>query len=141
MYKIRNNLAAFEEIKDLKFQKIYYLYRWIISPIRSHSSITFEFINQYKTSSKINYPTFQNIKRDYNNITLNNKTKIEILDNIKYIDENILKIKFQFKNDNNNNNTHEIRIYATKEMFNNLNNDDIEHNIFRWNIQNCSIFW
>ena len=111
-------------MKDLEFQKIYYLYRWIISPIRSHSSITFEFINQYKTSSKINYSTFQNIKRDYNNITLNNKTKIEILDNIKYIDENLLKIKFQFKNVNNN--THEIRIYSTKEMLNNLNNEDME---------------
>ena len=71
-----------------------------------------------------NYSTFQNIKRDYNNITLNNKTKIEILDNIKYIDENLLKIKFKFKNDNNN--THEIRIYATNEMLKNLNNDDIE---------------
>ena len=124
MYKIRNNLATFEEMKDLEFQKIYYLYRWIISPIRSHSSITFEFINQYKTSSKINYSTFQNIKRDYNNITLNNKTKIEILDNIKYIDENLLKIKFQFKNVNNN--THEIRIYAMNEMLNSINNDDME---------------
>ena len=97
-------------MKDLEFQKIYYLYRLIISPIRSHSSITFEFINQYKTSSKINYSTFQNIKRDYNNITLYNKTKIEILDNIKYLDENLLKIKFQFKN--NNNYTHEIRILS-----------------------------
>ena len=49
---------------------------------------------------------------------------MEILDNIKYIDENLLKIKFQFKNVNNN--THEIRIYSTKEMLNNLNNEDME---------------
>ena len=57
-YKIRHNIATLEEIKDLEFQKIYYLYRWIINPIRSHASITFEFINQYKTASKI---TFNNL--------------------------------------------------------------------------------
>ena len=38
--------------------------------------MVFEFINLYKTSSKINYSTFQNIKKNYNNVTLSHKNKI-----------------------------------------------------------------
>ena len=75
-------MATEEEMKDAAFQKIYYLYRWILSPIRSHASITSELINQYKIASKINFSTFQNLKKDYNKIAFNNKTKFEILDNI-----------------------------------------------------------
>ena len=122
--KIKNNMVTDEEMKSWVFQKIYYLYRWILCPIRSHASITSELINQYKIASKINFSTFQNLKKDYNKIALNNKTKIEILDNIKYIEENLLKIKFNYIDENNNNN--EIRIYGTEEMLKNLNNVNIE---------------
>ena len=111
-------------MKDIEYQKIYYLYRWILSPIRTHASITTEFINQYKIASNINFSTFKNIKRDYNKISLNNKTKMEILDNIKYLDENLLKLKFQYNDDNDN--LHEIRIYATNDMLKNLDNDYID---------------
>ena len=117
-------MATEKEMKDGAFQKIYYLYRWILCPIRSHASITSELINQYKIASKINFSTFQNLKKDYNKIALNNKTKMEILDNIKYLDENLYKTKFNYIDEINNN--HEIRIYATKEMLNNLNNANIE---------------
>ena len=61
--KIKNNMATEEEMKDGAFQKIYYLYRWILCPIRSHASITSELINQFKIASKINFATFQNLKK------------------------------------------------------------------------------
>ena len=117
-YKIKNNLATEEDMKEIEYQKMIYLYRWLICPIRSHASITCELINNFKISSKINYTTFQNIKRDYNKLTINNKTKIEILDNIQYLEENLMKLKLSFYDKKNKFN--EIRIFATNEMLNNL---------------------
>ena len=75
-HKIKNNLVTNEEIKDYSIPKLYYLHRWLISPTRSHSSITIELINQYSVASKINFTTFQNIKKEYNKLLLTTKSKM-----------------------------------------------------------------
>ena len=55
-------------------QKLYYLYMCLISPTGSHYSITIELINQYSVKSKINFTTFQNIKKEYNKLLLSTKS-------------------------------------------------------------------
>ena len=63
------------------------------------------------------------MKKDLNKILLSTKTKIDILENMKYLDEDIVKIKFSFKNEKNVN--IEIKIFFTDIILKNSNNINI----------------
>ena len=123
--KIEKNEQTVEDMNDLIYQEAYFQHYLTQFPMISYDEIVKLFIQNYpKIEIKFTNKQFHNLKFKLKENDIKTVKDIDIIDNLKFLDEIMLKLYLKFLNEEDN--YSEIRIFGTNETLKELNNKEIK---------------
>ena len=112
-------------MKDIIYQEAYFQHYLTQFPMISYDEIVKLFIQYYPNIEiKFTNKQFSNLKFKLKENDIKIIKDIDIIDNMKFLDEIMLKLYLKFLNEGNN--YSEIRIFGTNETLKDLNNKEIK---------------
>lgn len=121
--KIKKKIVTEEEMKELIFQKTYFINKIEDYPNLNYDAIYLNLISEYHCNIKYTSTQFNNYKHNIKKEKIIESKIEDLLNDIQYENENLLKVEYKFKSEENK--IEKIKIYGTFISLNLLKDKNI----------------